>query len=122
MLDLRAHNRLVPLTTVSPAVAADELVVGSRFVGRTGVGPIRFDDLMRIEQLSFAPEARAVIVKEGRVLRGRVRVMATASARGSLVSWEQDVVLPWLPCALHPLAARMLAVGYRQVLTGLLEG
>lgn len=121
VLDLRAHDRLVPLTRVTPAVPADELDVGSRFVGRTALGPVGFEDVMRIEQLTFAPEPQAVIVKEGRLLRGRVRVTATPSTRGSLVTWEQEVVLPWLPRPLHRVAATVMQAGYRRVLAALLE-
>lgn len=120
VLDLRAHSRLIPLTTVTPALSARELAVGSRFVGRTAVGPVGFDDPMRIEELSFLPDAEARISKQGRVIRGDVRVRATPSPTGSLVRWEQSVHLPWLPGLLQPMAARALQFGYRRVLVRLL--
>ncbi|MHA6523620.1 SRPBCC family protein [Tessaracoccus sp. G1721] len=119
VLDLRAHNRLIPLTRVSPAVSADELAVGSRFVGRTAVGRFGFDDPMRLESLTFEP-ADAIIVKLGRAIRGDVRVTATPSATGSVVRWEQSVHLPWLPGFLQPTAALVLRAGYRRVLSRLL--
>ena len=121
LLDLRAHSRLIPLTRVSPAVSADELTAGSRFVGRTAVGRFGFDDAMRIEALSFAPDAAATIVKLGRVIRGVVQVTAVPTDTGSGVRWEQSVHLPWLPGVLQPAAARVLRVGYRRVLARLLE-
>ncbi|MBB1511318.1 SRPBCC family protein [Tessaracoccus sp. MC1627] len=122
LLDLRAHDRLIPLTRVTLAVSADELTVGSRFVGRTGVGRFGFDDHMRIEALTFAPDAAATIVKRGRVIRGVVQVTARPSAGGSAVRWEQSVHLPWLPELLQPTAARVLRAGYRRVLVRLLAG
>ncbi|HSO71002.1 MAG TPA: SRPBCC family protein [Arachnia sp.] len=122
LLDLRAHSRLIPLTRVTPAVSADELTVGSRFVGRTAVGRFGFNDHMRIEALTFAPHAAATIAKRGRVIRGVVQVSATPSATGSAVRWEQTVHLPWLPGFLQPTAARVLRAGYRRVLARLLAG
>ncbi len=119
LLDLRAHNRHIPLTRVTPAVSADELTPGFRFTGRTAVGPFGFDDPMRIETISFTPAA-ATIAKLGRAIRGDVRVRATPSATGSVVRWEQSVHLPWLPGFLQPTAARVLRSGYRRVLARLL--
>lgn len=121
LLDLRAHDRLIPLTRVNPAVSAEELTVGSRFVGRTGVGRFGFDDHMRIEALGFEPAA-ATIVKRGRVIRGVVHASAEPSATGSVVRWEQSVHLPWLPGFVQPTAARVLRAGYRRVLARLLAG
>jgi len=121
LLDLRAHNRHIPFTRVTPAVPADELTPGSRFVGRTAVGRFGFNDHMRIEALTFDPAA-ATIAKRGRVIRGVVQVTATPSATGSAVRWEQTVHLPWLPGFLQPTAARVLRVGYRRVLARLLAG
>lgn len=119
ILDLRAHNRHIPLTRVTPAVSADDLTPGFRFTGRTAVGPLGFDDPMRIERLSFTP-ATASIAKLGRVIRGDVAVRVTPSPTGSLVRWEQSVHLPWLPGFLQPTAARVLRSGYRRVLARLL--
>lgn len=121
VLDLRAHDRIIPFTRVTPAMPADALTVGTRFVARTSLGPVGFDDPMRIEVLSFVP-ASASIVKLGRAIRGVVSMHATASARGSVVQWEQSVHLPWLPGFLQPVAARVLETGYRRVLLRLLAG
>ena len=106
---------------MTPAVPADELTPGSRFVGRTAVGRFGFNDHMRIEALTFDPAA-ATIAKRGRVIRGVVQVTATPSATGSVVHWEQSVHLPWLPGFLQPTAARVLRAGYRRVLARLLAG
>jgi len=121
VLDLRAHSRLIPLTTVTPAVAADDLVTGLTFVGRTAVGRVGFDDPMRILSLSFDPPA-ARIVKEGRVIAGAINITVTPAATGSRVRWEQTVHLRWLPRPLQPVAARILREGYRRVLSKLLDG
>src|SRR6478609_11154301 len=52
ILDLRAHTAVIPLTTVTgAALSAAELGPGSRFVARTGLGPIGFDDTMVVESI-----------------------------------------------------------------------
>lgn len=123
VLDLRAHDRVIPLTRVRPAVPATDLHPGSSFVARTGVGPLGFDDPMRVEAVDehgAAEPAGAVIVKEGHVIQGRIEVLITPTAAGSLLSWHQQVALPWLPGFLQAPAARVLRRGYRRVLTRLL--
>ena len=125
VLDLRVHDRVIPFTRVRPAVSAEELRPGSVFVARTGIGPIAFDDPMMIEQLGAYGDAGgtgAVIVKQGRALQGKVNLQITPDAAGSQVHWHQDVRLPWLPGIVQPLAARLLKLGYRRVLTRLLGG
>lgn len=125
VLDLRAHDKVIPLTRVSPAVPAEDLRPGSVFVGRTGIGPLAFDDPMMIERIGALGDAGgtgAVIVKQGRVLQGKVNLQITPDAPGSRVRWRQDVRLPWLPGIVQPLAARVLRLGYRQVLARLLAG
>jgi len=121
VLDLRAHDRIIPLTRVTPAMPAGALTAGTRFVARTSLGPVGFDDPMRIEKLSFVP-ASATIVKLGRVIRGVVSVEVTSSAGACLVRWSQSVDLPWLPGVLQSAAARVLKAGYRRVLQRLLSG
>lgn len=46
---LDSHTRLIPLTTLSgDGVGRRRLREGSRFVARTGVGPLGFDDVMTV--------------------------------------------------------------------------
>lgn len=118
VLDLRAHTRLIPLTTVTPAVAADDLHPGFRFVARTGVGPVAFDDVMVVEEID---ETSARIVKQGRAIRGFIHLRVEPVPGGSAVRWHQEVRLPWLPGILQPAVARVLRLGYRQVLRRLLD-
>ncbi|GAA3870853.1 hypothetical protein [Tessaracoccus defluvii] len=121
LLDLRAHDRIIPLTHVSPALSADELTPGTLFVARTALGPLGFDDPMRIESLTFAPAA-ATIHKLGRAIAGDIDITVTPTDGGAVVRWEQSTKLPWLPARLQSLAARILRCGYRRVLRRLLAG
>src|SRR4051812_42117897 len=81
VLDLRGHTAVIPFTTVTgTAMTADELVAGSRFVARTGLGPLGFDDIMVVDEISpptadRAGEAR--IHKEGRLVRGSIDLVVT---------------------------------------------
>lgn len=122
VLDLRQHSRVIPLTTVSPALSFEELQVGSEFVARTALGSVGFDDVMTIDELD--PRDGDVlgvrIAKHGRAIRGSIHLTAEASPQGSVITWNQLVRLPWLPGFVQPLAARVLKIGYETVLKRLL--
>lgn len=124
--DLDRHTAVIPLTSVATTPPARPLGVGVEFCGRTGIGPLGFDDPMRV--VVWEPPAagvgRAVVVKTGSVIGGRIEVTFTpVTDGGALITWRQQVELPWLPSPLswleHP-AARLVAPGYRLVLNRLL--
>lgn len=124
--DLDRHTEVIPLTTVTLESPATRLGVGARFCGRTAVGPVGFDDPMRV--LVWEPPTtaggRAVVDKTGSVIGGGIEVMFTPVAGRTRVTWRQHVELPWLPSplsGLERLAARTVAPGYRMVLGRLLS-
>ena len=119
--DLDRHTVVIPLTTVTPHPPATRLGAGAGFTGRTALGPLGFDDVMRVE--TWAPPESATVVKVGRVVGGRIEVTVAPLRHGSRVTWRQTVQLPWLPARLRwveALAARVMAPGYRQVIRTLL--
>lgn len=124
--DLDRHTAVIPLTTVTTIPPATELGVGARFRGRTGIGPLGFDDPMRV--LVWEPPTtgagRAVVVKTGAVIGGRIEVELVPTAGDRvLITWRQQVEVPWFPSPLswlEHLAARLVAPGYRAVLRRLL--
>ena len=124
--DLQRHTEVIPLTTVTTVPAGAALRSGVEFCGRTGLGPLGFDDTMRVTQWrppTGNDHGLAVVEKTGRVLGGRIRAEVTRDGSGSRIRWRQDLRLPWLPASLRPLesvAARLAAPGYRQVITRLL--
>ncbi|WP_435200868.1 SRPBCC family protein [Janibacter sp. GS2] len=124
--DLRRHSEVIPLTRVTADPPARVLAQAVEFRGRTGVGPLGFDDTMRVDQWRPPVDdegGHAVVGKTGRVLGGRIVVDVDPVVTGSRVSWRQSVHLPWLPTRLQwlePLAARAAAPGYRRVLRRLL--
>lgn len=122
VLDLRAHSQVIPLTTLTPAPAFSDLTPGFRFVARTALGPLGFDDPMVVEHIGTVPgRAAARLRKEGRAIRGRIRVdCRDTDGGGSALTWQQEVHLPWWPRSLHWMATPVLKIGYRRVLRQLL--
>ena len=109
ILDLRAHSRVIPLTSVTgDAMSADGLVAGSRFVARTAVGRFGFDDPMVIEEIIVPVADRAGlarILKEGNVIRGSIELRVVPGPSGSTVEWRQDIRVRGVPAPLDPLVA-----------------
>ncbi|GAB3887484.1 SRPBCC family protein [Terrabacter terrigena] len=126
LLDLRAHTAVIPLTTLSGAVlTADGLVPGSRFVARTGVGPVGFDDRMVVDQI-IPPHSggagSARIRKEGNVVRGEIDLTVAPAGQGSRVHWEQVIRVRPVPAVLDPVVARVARLAYATTIRRLLRG
>jgi carbon monoxide dehydrogenase subunit G len=126
LLDLRAHTRAIPLTTLRGEVlTADGLRAGSRFVARTAVGPVGFDDRMVVDQIS--PPSRdgagsARIRKEGHVVRGQIDLTVVPTGRGSRVEWEQVIRVRPVPAVLDPVVALVARLAYGTTIRRLLRG
>ena len=124
--DLQRHSEVIPLTRVSADAPATALAHGVEFCGRTGLGPLGFDDRMRVAEWSpptHGVPGRAVVEKTGRILGGRIEVEVVAEGSDSRVVWQQQLVLPWLPSPLRvveKVAALLAAPGYRRVIRRLL--
>lgn len=118
--DWEAHTRWVPLTTVR--LTRGDGGVGSRFTGRSGVGPVAFDDPMEVLS-RVPPEAgragRCEVVKLGRVVTGRAWVEVHARGTGSRVEWTEDVEVA--PARLTRPLAPLLALAGRLAFTAVLR-
>lgn len=88
------HGRWIPLTRVT-VLTPSGTGVGARFVGRTGVGPVGFDDPMEItrwEPPEDARPGRCEVVKQGRVVTGSAAFgVVPLPGERSLVEWTEDV-------------------------------
>lgn len=125
ILDLRAHDRVIPLTRITEGmVTAAELRPGSRFVARTGAGPLAFDDVMVVDTVT-PPRAgepgRARIHKEGTMIRGSIELWVAPDGPGSQVSWTQDIHVRGVPRALGRLTAGASRAAYGWALRRLLS-
>ncbi|MDV3222157.1 SRPBCC family protein [Intrasporangium sp.] len=116
VLDLRRHDRLIPLTRItSGMVAADELGPGSCFVARTGLGPLGFDDRMVVDEITPPGDQEAGLArirKEGRVVRGSIELRVTPLGAGSVVDWRQEIEVWGVPRALGWFTARAGRAAY----------
>lgn len=88
--DWRGHSR-VPFTKVE--VTVPRRGVGERFVGRTGIGPLGFDDPMEVVewQEPTGGVGHCRVVKRGRLLGGEATIDVAPTADGSVVRWQEDI-------------------------------
>ena len=125
ILDLRTHSVVIPLTTLTgDALDANSLHDGSRFVARTGIGPVGVDDEMVIEAYrppSDADPGLARIRKVGRAVHGRIELHVAPSATGCAVTWRQRIGVAGVPRRLDPVVARVAEKAYRRTLRELLR-
>jgi Polyketide cyclase / dehydrase and lipid transport len=94
LVDWAGHGRWIPLTRVTVLTPSGD-GVGARFVGRTAVGPLGFDDPMQVTRWE-PPDAgrpgRCDVVKTGRLLRGTAGfVVVPLPGDRSRVEWTEDV-------------------------------
>lgn len=101
------HGDAVPLTTVRllPGPSDGE---GTRFVARTSLGPVAFDDVMEVvtwqppraagkrsEQLEAPAEGFCRIEKRGRVITGWAEIIVRAEpGGGSTLLWRELAEVP----------------------------
>jgi hypothetical protein len=121
LVDWPAHGRWIPLTTVrvlTPSGAG----VGARFVGRTGIGPLAFDDPMEIvrwEPPDHGQPGRCRLIKQGRVVLGGAGFEVHPAGDGaSVVKWIEEIGLPptWLTVPVLRLARPLIAAGITRAL------
>lgn len=120
LTDWPSHSRWIPATVVS--VVEDTGGVGTRFVGRSALGRLGFDDTMTVtvfDPPTATHAGRCEIVKTGSVVLGTAGFTVTATGPGtSSVTWWEDVEVA--PVRLtrwaDPVSARLAAYGFARVL------
>lgn len=111
--DWTAHGRWIPLTvvtvvTVDPGGPAGGL--GTRFVGRTALGPIGFDDPMTVTQWQPAVaggSGRCRITHQGPWVLGWAEIEVRPEPSGCTLTWVEDVRPRWTPRFADPLVSRV---------------
>lgn len=91
--DWPSHGAWIPLTRVSVLSERPD-GVGAKFVGRSGVGPLAFDDPMVVTTWSPPVDGGpgyCRVEKVGRLLGGSASFRVEAAATGSSLWWEEDV-------------------------------
>jgi len=93
LTDWRRHADVVPLTTMTVS-GPDRPGVGTRFVARTGVGPLAFDDPMEVtrwEPPADGAPGHCRVEKQGSVIVGWMELTVSPDGHGgSLVVWRED--------------------------------
>jgi len=94
LTDWPAHGRWIPLTAVR-VLTPQGRGVGARFNGRTGLGPLGFDDPMEVvewrEPAAGVP-GRVRLAKQGRVVLGGAEIeVEDTPGGGSVVRWTEEV-------------------------------
>ncbi len=115
LVDWPSHGDWAPLTTVRVTTARAD-GIGAGFVGRTGIGPLAFDDPMTV--VHWEPPAgddpgdapgRCDVQKHGRVVHGKAWFDVTPlPGRRARVVWHEDVTVS--PRRLTRYAAPLLSL------------
>lgn len=100
--DWAGHGAWIPATTVR--VIAGDGGLGTRFVARTGIGPLAFDDNMTVIEFDAAT-THAVVEKTGPLLTGSAGFRIEPLERGCRLLWFETIQVPLLPRFLCPLVA-----------------
>lgn len=114
LVDWPAHSRWIPLTTVQTLTARPD-GVGARFVGRSHLGRVGFDDPMEVTE--WAPPGpgrpgRCALRKLGGIVTGTAAFdVAEITNERSLVVWEEDIDIA--PARLTRLFGPLIAAAGR---------
>jgi hypothetical protein len=107
--DWPAHGRWIPLTTVT--LDADSPVAagpGTRFTGRTALGPVGFDDPMTVTRWQPPADGQAGhcrVVKRGSWLAGWAEIEVLPAGDGSRLTWTEEIVPRWTPRLVQPVVS-----------------
>ncbi len=123
--DWERHAAHVPLTTIILRTPPPTHV-GTRFVARTGIGPLAFDDPMEVVHWDppTAPDPHGLcrLEKRGTFVTGWAEIAVHRTGPdSSQVTWREQLALPWLPPPLARPTAWTARLLFTRVLTGLLS-
>ncbi|WNM31085.1 SRPBCC family protein [Streptomyces sp. Li-HN-5-11] len=102
------HADAVPLTRIT-VVTPEPTHVGTRFVARSGIGPLGFDDPMEVTVWRPPAGGEAGLCrleKRGRVVLGWAELEVRPGPGGrARVLWREELSVRLLPGSLDPLVA-----------------
>jgi carbon monoxide dehydrogenase subunit G len=95
LTDWRAHGEWIPLTKMIVLASGERPGLGDRFIGRTGVGPIAFDDVMTVTKFEEPGSTGfCEVTKSGRLIKGSASFAVASTESGTVVTWVEDIPLP----------------------------
>lgn len=91
----RAHGEWIPLTKMIILAEGKQPGLGDKFIGRTGIGALAFDDVMTVTKFE-APGSRGFceVTKSGRLVKGSASFEVQSTDAGTSVTWVEDIPLP----------------------------
>jgi carbon monoxide dehydrogenase subunit G len=120
----QAHGQWIPLTKMIVLNKGEQPGLGDKFIGRTGIGALVFDDVMTVTRFE-APGTRGFceVTKSGRLVKGNASFAVAATDAGTVVTWVEDIPLPaWIDTligwALKALGAAVFRSALRKALHG----
>jgi uncharacterized protein YndB with AHSA1/START domain len=117
--DWPAQSRWVPLTTVTVEYHGPHGAgIGTRFTGRTRLGPITFDDPMEVTewQPPVGGVGRCRVRKLGPWLTGWAEIEVRPVPGGTSVRWTEQVRARWTPRIADPVISRVGSMFFSRVL------
>jgi hypothetical protein len=100
LTDWRRHGEFTPLTRVLLGPGGTDgqppgAGVGTAFIARTSLGPLRFDDPMEVTYWRPPNDGPGVcrLVKTGRVVQGWAVLTVSPTPTGSAVSWREEAAV-----------------------------
>ncbi|MFE0512588.1 hypothetical protein, partial [Streptomyces sp. NPDC058964] len=114
----------VPLTRVT-VVTGPPTREGTRFVARSGIGPLSFDDPMEVTVWRPPRDGEpglCRLVKRGRVVLGWAELEVRPGPGGrTRVLWREELRVRGLPRVFDPVLARTARAVFGRALNGLLR-
>ena len=90
-----SHGEWIPLTKMIIVHSGDQPSLGDKFIGRSGIWPLVFDDVMTVSR--FDPPGVSgfcEVTKSGRLVKGSASFAVTSTETGTVVTWVEDIPLP----------------------------
>ena len=113
LIDWSRHGDWIPATKIRMLTGDGD--VGTRFIARTGRGPLAFDDCMTVTGLDQRSRG-ARVEKTGPWLTGTAGFSVADQGQSCVVAWSEDVLVPGVPGILAPLATVASRVAFRLAL------
>ncbi|MFJ3336416.1 SRPBCC family protein [Streptomyces sp. NPDC086766] len=118
------HADVVPLTRIT-VVTPEPTGEGTRFVARSGVGPLAFDDPMVVTVWHPPADGGAGLCrleKRGRVVKGWAEIEVRPGPGGrTRVRWREEVRIAYLPGLFDPVVERTARTVFGRAVNGLLR-
>lgn len=115
LVDWKGHEAWIPATRVT-VDGPDVTAVGATFTAYTGYGPLTLEDRMSVVRCAWddaASRGDCEVEKHGPVLHGRAGFVVEPEGSGAIVTWIEDVTVPYVPRFAAPVVARLGAAGFR---------